>query len=61
MEPTPIWLLPPGFNANEAEGRRAFEAGKPVDANPYGESSAAKEWEQGWRRAEARSKEKLDA
>ncbi len=61
MKPTPLWLLPPGFNPNEAEGREAFEAGEPIDYNPYGESAAGKDWERGWKMAEARSKEKRDA
>lgn len=57
MKRTPIWLLPIGWNPNEVEGREAFEAGEDVDFHPYGDSAAAKDFQRGWRQAEARSKE----
>jgi hypothetical protein len=50
VKPTPMWLLPKGFNANENEGREAFLAGEPCES-PFGESSASKEWIQGWKAA----------
>lgn len=57
MKPTPVWLLPPGFNPNEQEGREAFENGYPIDHHPYGDCAAAKDFERGWRQAELRARD----
>ncbi len=56
MEPTPVWLLPNNFNASENEGREAFECGRSIERNPYGESLAGTDWLRGWRQARAGAK-----
>lgn len=57
MKPTPIWLLPIGWNPNENEGKEAFAYGLPIDSHRFGDCAAAKDFERGWRAAEARAKE----
>jgi len=51
----PIWDRPINFNPNEFEGQQAFLAGQDIGANPYGESSAAKDWTRGWKAEEAKA------
>ncbi len=57
MEPTPLWLLPPNFNASENEGVEAYENDLPM-RHRYGDSLAGQDWERGWKRAKARDKTK---
>jgi hypothetical protein len=49
---TALHLFPKGYNANIAEGRAARADGRPM-LSPYGDSAAAREWEQGWRTEDA--------
>lgn len=46
--PKAIWDLPKGFQPNTAEGQDAFRRGYDRKSHYYGESSAAKEFEQAW-------------
>lgn len=54
--PMAIYNLPKDWNANEAEGRQAFKDGRMVDSHRYGESSAASDFERGWRAEQTRAK-----
>ena len=53
-KPKPIWEYPKGYNFNEAEGREAYAEGRAMDSHGWGDSSAAKEFEAGWRQAKAK-------
>jgi hypothetical protein len=44
----PIWVVDKGFSPNSAEGADAFKRGYDRKSHYYGESSAAKEFEQAW-------------
>jgi hypothetical protein len=52
MTKIPLWAAPNNWNPSEQEGRTAFLKGLPMD-HQYGECLAAKDWERGWRSAEA--------
>jgi len=56
MKPTPIWMLPQGFNISEIEGREAFQDGLDIQACPYGESVAGNDWRRGWNYAANKAK-----
>lgn len=58
--PIAIWDRPKGFQPNSAEGQDAFRRGYDRKSHYYGESSAAKEFEQAWDAAKRDAELKKD-